>query len=296
VNRLVLILAILLGAGAWAPVPAFSAEAAPRRIVSLAPSVTEVLFAVGAGDLVVGVTDWCAWPPEARALPKVGGHVDPNIEVVASLRPDLVVLEVAATEARARFERLGLTILAVEHRDLEGVLESLTVVGEACGTAETAEALRRSLTARLEAVRVAASRRSAVRALVVIGRDIGGGELRDVYAAGRGTFLGELLEAAGGVNACSVEAIRYPTLTREALMRMAPDVVFELAPEMADVPDGSARLQAAWRDLRVPAGLEGRVHVILDNAPMIPGPRVIDTLELFASALADAANVGESSP
>ena len=285
-TRLVLILSILLGTGATAPVPVFGDEATPQRTVSLAPSVTEVLFAVGAGDRVVGVTDWCDWPPAARSLPKVGGHVDPNIEFVATLMPDLVVLEEAAVEVRGQLERLGLRILTVEHRHLEGVLASLTTVGEACGTVEIAAAQRRSLTTRLEAVRDGAAVRGKVRALVVIGRDLGRGELRDVYVAGRGTFLGELLEAAGGENACPVDAVRYPMLTREALMRLAPDVVFELAPEFAADVQAPGRLRDAWRELHVPAGMHDRVYVITDDFPMIPGPRVIDTLEMFAAAFA----------
>ena len=291
-TRLVLILSMLMGTGAAAPVPAFGDEPAPGRIVSLAPSVTEVLFAVGAGDRVVGVTDWCDWPPEARLLPKVGGHVDPNLEVVVSLRPDLVIYEVAAADVGERLERLGLRTLAVEQRHLEGILSSLILVGDACGTPAVALEVSRDLTARLEAVRISVRDRRPVRALVVIGRDLAGGELRDVYVAGRGTFLGELLEAAGGVNACPVDAVRYPTLSREALMRLAPEVIIELAPELGDDPRGPERLVAAWRALQVPAGRNDRVYVITDDAPMIPGPRVIDTLELFAGAFGEASGDG----
>ena len=291
-RRLTILILPLLGTGASAPVPACSepAAASPSRIVSLAPSVTEVLFAVGAGDRVVGVTDWCRRPVEVAGLPRVGGHVDPSLEAVAALRPDLVVLEEANADVRRRLERLGLNVLTVEHRNLAGVLESLTVVGEACGVADGAAALRAELEGRLETVRITVASRRPVRALLVVGRDIASGELRDVFAAGRGTFLGELLEAAGGVNACPVDAVRYPTLTREALMRLAPEVVVELAPELVD-RDGAERLIAAWGRLGVPAARNGRVHVVLDDGPMIPGPGVIDTLEMLADLLEDAGEV-----
>lgn len=276
---LALALVALAAAGAAAADP-------PRRLVSLAPSVTELLFDLGLGDRVVGVTDWCRRPPAALAVAKVGGHLDPNLEAVVALQPDLVVLEVANTEAAAGLRRLGLPVLAVEHRDVTGILASVTLAGEACGVPVRAAALRDSLEARVAAVHNARADGPHPLALVVVGRDATGGVLRDVYAAGGGTFLGELLELAGGRNAIEGDALRYPLLSQEGLVRLAPEVVVDLAPECADDPRRQAELRAAWDLLReVPAVRDGRVRIVLDDAALIPGPRFVETLDLLAEAL-----------
>jgi len=209
--------------------------------------------------------------------------VDPNIEVVAHLKPSLVVVEEANSDVAQGLERLGLSVLRVDHRDKAGILESMTQVGVACGVTETATALRSDLEARLQMV--AASRLSDSRpvSLVIVGRDVASGELRDVYAAARGTFLGELLEAAGGQNALTDKTIRYPTLGREALLRMKLDHVFELAPELSGDDEAIARLQNAWADVGVPIS---RVHVLTDDAFLIPGPRFVSTVETLAALIA----------
>jgi len=258
----------------------------PRRLVSLAPSVTELLFDLGLGDRVVGVTDWCRRPPAALAVAKVGGHLDPNLEAVVALLPDLVVLEAANTEAADGLRRLQVPFLAVEHRDVAGILASVSLAGEACGVLVRAAALRDSLEARVAAVHNARADGPHPLALVVVGRDATGGVLRDVYAAGGGTFLGELLELAGGRNAIEGGALRYPLLSQEGLVRLAPEVVVDLAPECADDPQRRDELRAAWELLHdVPAVRDGRVHIVLDDAALIPGPRFVETLDLLAEAL-----------
>ena len=124
------------------------ADAPPTRIVSLAPSITELLFALDLGDRIVGVTDWCAYPPAACDKPSVGGHVDPNLEAVLRTRPDLVVVETANAEVVAGLAALGLPALRVEHRDVAGILASVTQAGAACGVADRARTLRAGLEAR----------------------------------------------------------------------------------------------------------------------------------------------------
>ncbi len=281
-NRRLLLAAVLVSLAAT-PV---AAGDPPRRLVSLAPSVTELLFDLGLGDRVVGVTDWCHRPQAALAVAKVGGHLDPNLEAVVALRPDLVVLEVANAEAADGLRRLALPFLVVEHRDVAGILASVTLAGEACGVPVRAAALRDSLEARVAAVHDARSGSPRPLALVVVGRDATGGLLRDVYAAGGGTFLGELLELAGGRNAIESEALSYPLLSQEGLVRLAPEVVVDLAPECADDPQRQAELRAAWDLLRdVPAVRDGRVRIVLDDAALIPGPRFVETLDLLAEAL-----------
>lgn len=283
---LLLVAPVLAGAVLPAAVAApAAAGAAPARIVSLAPSITETLFALGLGPRVAGVTDWCRWPPAARELPKVGGHIDPNFEAVAALSPDLVVVEKVHAAAREHLEALDIGALVVEHRDLEGILESLTLIGRACGADSAAAALRADLESRIEAVRARVAERSRPRALVVVGRTVADGSLADVYVAGGGTFLGELLVLAGGENAFAGGAIEYPALSAEGLLRLAPEVVVELAPELAGDPDRQDGLAAAWAGLQEMAGVEGRVRVFTDDWMLLPGPRCVAILERLADVL-----------
>jgi len=284
-HAILLLLILALGPGAAAPAPAAPA-AGPARLVTLAPSVTELADSLGLGPHVVGITDWCRAP--AGATPRrVGGILDPTLEAVAALHPDLIVLEAANVEVAASLEALGLGGLRVDHRDLAGILDSLDLLGAACEVPDRARALRAALESRLDALAHRApppARRP--RVLVVVGRDVGAAGLRDVYAASRGTFLGELLDAAGGANVLRDDAVRYPTLGREALLRLRPDHVLELAPELADDPEGLARLREAWAELGVPSD---RLHVFTDPAPTIPGPGCVDTVERFARAIAGGA-------
>lgn len=279
-----LLLILAFASGRVEP-PAVGDRDAPQRIVTLAPSVTELAFELGLGERVVGVTDWCRRPPEAATRVHVGGIVDPNLEAVAALRPDLVVLEEANAEVARALQRFGLEVLALDHRDVAGILESITLLGEATGRSDAAVGLRDDLTSELDALLAAAPPPEArPRVLLVVGRDASGGELRDVYAAARGTFLGELLEAAGGRNVLEDEAVRYPTVGREALLRLRPDHVLELVPELAGDPEGHERLAAAWADVGVPAR---KLHVLTDEGLPLPGPGFVASIASFARAIHD---------
>ncbi|NQT40991.1 MAG: ABC transporter substrate-binding protein, partial [Planctomycetes bacterium] len=124
-----------------------------RRIVSMAPSVTETLFALGLGDRVVGVTRYCKYPPEADEKDEVGGHFDPNFEAIVALRPDLVILLVEQEESRQALNSLGIATLVVRHKDIEGVLESISTIGRVCGAEETAGQLLADIAGRMEKIR-----------------------------------------------------------------------------------------------------------------------------------------------
>ena len=122
--------------------------------------------------------------------------------------------------------------------------------------------------------------------MIVVGREIASGRLSDLYVAGAGTFLGELLALAGGENVMPESAVSYPMISAEGLLRLAPEVVIDLAPECADDPDELAELERAWRRHgEVPAVASGRVHVVTNDALLVPGPRFVETLELLASIL-----------
>jgi iron complex transport system substrate-binding protein len=266
--------------------PGADDAAVPRRIVSLAPSLTETLFALGLGDRVVGVTRYCAYPPDVLAVPKIGGHLDPNFEAIVSLEPDLVVVIPSSHENRLRLESLGLRVLEVDQHDVESVLQSVSEVAEACGVPERGTALRVELEKRLAKVVSVVAGAPRPRAVVVVGHQIGEGAVRSVWAAGRDTFYDGVLQIAGGVNAVNGGLARYPELSREGLSALDPDVVLDV---IAGVEDRNLDLEAirqGWMRLtELQAVRDNRVNVLEGDQMVVPGPRLPAMVEAMARAL-----------
>lgn len=269
----VLALALVLCAPADGLNAGQPAAAAPRRIVSLAPSLTETLFALGAGNEVVGVTEFCTYPPEVRARPRVGGYYDTNLEAVLGLRPDLVVLLPESREQRARLERLGLQTLTVEQHSLAGIYRSYLVLGSATGHEAEAAVLAERFAAACRRVRERTRSLPVQRVLLVLGRDHGAEDLREVYAAGRGELYDELLGLCGCVNAFRAARPKYPKLSAEGVLALDPDLVLELVPT-AEGSRGEPALLSAWHRLPgLRAGREGRIRLLIGDELTIPGPR-----------------------
>lgn len=252
------------------------AQEAPRRIVSLAPALTEIVFSLGLGSRVVGVTSYCDWPPEATALPKVGGYANPSVEAVIALEPDLVLVSPGPgnREAAIAIRRSGLRVEVVAAETLEETYRSIETVAEVCGEPERGRLLVRSLRERIE--RVAARARSSppVRALFCV-------EVDPIVAAGRGTLPGELLELAGGQNV--VREGRYPRLGIEGVIALAPDVILQAPMTEGGGPGRAASFWRRWPS--VPAVAAGRIYVVEPDLVLRPGPRVADGVEALARLL-----------
>jgi iron complex transport system substrate-binding protein len=272
-RRLFLLCCLLLAPAARAGEGA--AAAPPRRIVSLAPSVTELLFALGVGDRVVGVTRYDDFPPAVTRLPKVGGFVDPDAEAVLALHPDLVVA-VRTSGGRGRLDtlaRLGATVLSVSDGSLDDLWQSLRTLGQRLGCVEAAEALHRRIERELaEATAAARPGDARRRALVVVGH-------KPLVGVGAGTFIDELLRLAGGENVLK-RGGPYPVLDLEAVAALTPEVILDLA--AAHEAAGAA----FWQSARfVPAVARGRVVRLEDAALLRPGPRLPQGLRLLVRGL-----------
>jgi iron complex transport system substrate-binding protein len=255
----------------------------PRRIVSMAPSLTETLLALDLGDRVVGTTRYC---PEVEGALRVGGYFDPSFEAIVALEPDLVLLMQSHDELRRRFEHLGLATFQVDQHDVAGVLGSVTAIADRCGVPAKGRAVAGALRTSLDRVASAVSGRTRPRVLVVVGRSPGGGRIGALWAAAPDTFYDDVVELAGGVNVIEATGIRYPELSREGLLALDPDVIFDV------VADGGARgidpASAAgdWRELdELRAVRDGRVVVLADDFVVIPGPRIVDTVVAVARHL-----------
>ena len=258
----------------------------PRRIVSLAPSLTETLFALGLGDRVVGVTRYCAHPSEVEDIPKIGGHLDPNFEAIVSLEPDLVVAIPSSRENRLRLEALDIRVLEVDQSDVEAVLESVNSVADACGVSERGSALRAELEGKLARVASAVAGASRPRTVVVVGHQVGEGAVRSVWAAGPDTFYEGVVQIAGGRNAVDGGIARYPELSREGLAALDPDVLLDVIAGLEERKLDPDEVRERWMQLsELRAAREDRVYVLAGDQMVVPGPRLPEMVEAVARAL-----------
>lgn len=247
----------------------------PRRLVSLAPSVTEILFALGLGDRVAGVTDFCDYPPAAKTKPRVGGYAEPSLEALVALKPDLVVASADSTKPQLvhRLESLGVPVYVVYPRTYREVAQTIRTLGRVTGALRAGEALAASLedTARRTQAAVAGRPRPRVLLCVMV---------RPLVVAGPGTFVDDLIRLAGGVNVVPRGPSHYPTWGPEALLAHDPDVIV-VTPHPGD-PDPRTAF-GKWPELR--AVRTRRLQTVEANWVQRPGPRLVEGLRALASAL-----------
>lgn len=255
------------------------------RLVSMSPGITETLFALDLGDRVVGVTRYCAYPPEATKLPQVGGFLDPNYEVLLALRPDLVLLTPFHRELWPELDRLGLRYEIIGQDTVEDIRDSYLKLGMLCDRGAQAATLAAALDMRLAEVKRRADARARVRVLMTTGREMRSGVLSETYAISSGSFLSDLLQIAGGDNCVTGEIAEYPALSAEGILRLNPEVIIEFGQEDSEAAASDALL--AWRALPgLDAVSRGRVHYLGGAKYTIPGPRIVETIDALARCLA----------
>jgi len=252
--------------------------AGAQRIISLSPANTEILYALGLGDRVVGVTEFCNYPPEATEKPKVGGFSDVSMEKLVELQPDLVLAaSIHMSQVMPELEKLGIPVLIVDAHDFPGVLESIRLVGKATGTEKEAEALVAQMQERADKVAQAVKDRPRPRVYWELDPTL--------WTAGPGSFVQDLIERAGGENIAANAEMAWVQLSAEAVIAADPEVIF-----LADHPWGESaetvKARAGWE--KISAVVHGRIVELTQEQGDIvsrPGPRVIDALEMIARAL-----------
>ena len=270
-----LLLAVLLLA------PLTSAQAPPQRIVSIIPSVTEMLFAMGAGARVVGVGNFDRFPPEALTRPKVGGLIDPDTEKILSLKPDLIVVYGTQTDLRNQMDRAHVPMFLYEHAGLPDITRTIRALGQRVGSGTAANALADRIEASVADTRRRVAGKPRPRTLLVFGRDAE--TLRGVYASGGMGFLHDMLEAAGGTNVFADVKRQSVQATTELILARAPDVIVEVG---VDTASAQARNLRAWDTLgSVPAVRSHRIYVLRGDDLMNPGPRVAQAIRRIAEVL-----------
>lgn len=240
------------------------------RVVSTAPSVTENIFAVGAGDRLVGVTTFCNYPEEARAIAKIGDTMTPNMESIIALKPDVVFVSTASQiEAFTRvLEENGIAVFVTNPKDLENVFENLTTLGGLFGTESTADDLVAKLSARSQMCYIAVA--APPRVFVQISKE-------PLFSIGRGSFVTELVKTAGGISVTADVESAYPKLSKETASALNPEVII-----LSDSEDNKEPNEVFKHS---PAVKNGRVYKVNADILSRPGPRLVDALEQIARDL-----------
>jgi iron complex transport system substrate-binding protein len=263
---------------------AVHAQQAPRRIVSLVPSATEALFAMGAGSRIVGVGSFDTFPPEVERLPRVGALLDPDVERILALKPDLMICYASQIDLQTQLSRAGIRLFPYKHGSLADVVTTIRQLGEAIAAPREAEALASRIERDLDGVRARVAGRGRPRVMLVIGRE--SQSLRTINVSGGYGFLHDLVELAGGANVFSDVKRESVNISSETVLARAPDVIVELRYSGTGTDGELERERRVWAALPgVPAVRTQRVHVLFGGELVIPGPRVVQTAALFAAVI-----------
>ncbi len=246
----------------------------PQRIISLSPSNTEVAFALDLGDRIVGVTEYCNYPPEAMEKDIVGGFATPSIEKIVELEPDLILASTLHEEEVPRLEELGIAVLVIESSNLVELYTSMSLVAEVTGVIANGEALIASMQERIaevESVVNTVDPEDRVNVYYEVYSD-------PLMSAGKGAFINEIISLAGGINIFGDLEENYPQVSAEYVAERQPDII--LFPDYhgtADFVVEGMTDRPGWES--VPAVINSRVYAISDDAFARPGPRVVDAVE-----------------
>ncbi|MBN1573773.1 MAG: cobalamin-binding protein [Deltaproteobacteria bacterium] len=243
----------------------------PKRIVSLAPNITEILFAVGAGSKVVGVSEFSDYPEAARSLPKVGTYIKPNLERIVELSPDLVIATADGEKEKeiAKLQTLGIPVYVINPTDISGIIETVREIGTLVSKGKEAERLARGMERRIDEVRARVKGLKKVRVLLTF-------SVEPIITMSSGTFQDDLINIAGGVNIAAGERVRYPQFSMEEIIVRAPEVIVITTMSPGDVDKREVKIWSRFG--AIPAVAKGRIYTIDSDIVDRPSPRIVDGL------------------
>ena len=250
----------------------------PQKIVSLDPSITEILFALRLNNEVVGVTDYCDYPEQARSKSKVGGYIDPNVEAIALLEPDLVVttLKINTPRLIQQLEDFGIKVFVLDPKKIEDIFKNISSLAKLTYREERAGELLGALNGRLHEVRKKVAGISRPGVFLEMGKD-------PLISVGPGSFAHDLIEIAGGRNVASQSSSRYRKYTLEEIILADPEVIIICSMISDDLCLAQKKWWKKWTNMC--AVRNGRIYVIEANLLTRPGPRMIDGLMELAKAI-----------
>ncbi len=249
----------------------------PARIVSLAPSITEMLFAIGVGEAVVGVTDFCDYPPEALSKPKVG-YSNPNMESLLALRPDLIVApgHFLKPDAIVKLEQLKVPVFILVEKNVEDIFVHIQTLGRIVGRSPSADTVAMELRRDVAAITQRVQNKPRIRMLYVLNS-------QPLITVGPGSFIDQLIGMAGGTNIAAKSTMPYPRLSMESVLQEDPEVLVFPVGKAEGIPDHE---QQAWRQWSTMTAVKrGRLHQVSADWLNRPGPRIAKGLESLAAIL-----------
>lgn len=260
-----------------------AAVSCPQRIVCGSPAVAEIVFALGCGDRVVGVSDYTVFPPEAKAKESIGGWINPNRERLLVMKPDIIISQ-GLHESLATFTReFGIGFLSVKLDALADIYTAVESIAEALGVSGRGATLNADIHRSIDVVSARVANVPPARVLLLFGRTPG--SLAGLGTVGPGTFLDDMIRVAGGTNLFSDAKGAYPQVSKETLLVREPDVILEVNPGGLD-EHAIALLRADWQEFaQLPAVRENHIHYLTNDFLLIPGPRAGRIAEAFARAI-----------
>jgi iron complex transport system substrate-binding protein len=269
----------------------------PHRIISVAPAITEILFALGAGDQVVGDTTYCNYPEAAKAKPKIGGFTTPNVEAILALRPDQVVMTKTRPDVAQKLRSTGIDVLEVQPENLSGIYESIQLISEKIGAPARGQMLIQSIEKELQEAAARPAIGPKPKVLFIVGRTPG--TVLDLSVAGSGTYLSELIGLAGGENVFADTSVPYPQVSMEEVIRRNPDVIIDMGHSEMLNEAQKENVKQLWKKYSFLSAVKNNnVFPISADYFVTPGPRVVravrDIRKMIVMSGANASPIGRS--
>jgi len=238
------------------------------------------------GSKLVGVTQFCNYPPEAKEITNVGGYFDPNYEAIIALQPDLVIILPEHESVKQYLSELGINYLVVNNKTIADILSTIETIGKVCGAEIKAGQLLRDINSRIENIKEKTKDLEHPRVLISVGRTIGEETLKEVYIVGQNTYYNELITFAGGINAFKNKKIEYPMLSAEGIILINPEIIIDLIADLESSGLTESKVKKEWESVgSVEAIKNNRLYVFTKDYIVIPGPRFILLLEDLARVI-----------
>lgn len=264
-----------------------SLMAAPQRIISTGPGITEILFALGAGSRVVGVTQYCNYPPEARRIARIGTWMTPNFEAILAQRPDLVIVQKTAIHDDKKFRALSLNTITVDLSSIADIETSTLAIGKAIGSEARATQLVANIRRELETTRKLVADKPQLRVMFVAGRTPG--TLEGVIVAGARSYLTEVMEMAGGRSAFADLPMAYGKVGHEQILARDPEIIIDMGEhaEAEGITEAQRKFELGlWSKYSTLSAVKNnRIHIVASDLYVHPGPRVIELAREFVRLL-----------
>ena len=259
-------------------------HAASQRVISTSPAITEILFAIGAGDRVVGVTDFCNYPEQACRLPSIGGPLNPSTETWITLKPDLIIIQEDSEVIQKNAKIFEIPSLTVSVNNLNNILNSIQIIADSLHMPQAGHQLAIKIKTKIEGYRTHLKKIKPRQVLMLLSDT--NDPSRDLYAVGRDTFLNELLTIAGGENVLPDTMARYPKVSKEYIIAKSPEIIIEVGPKSNLSKEETLARKKTWGKFStLRAVKDDKLYFIGADYILIPGPRLLNILDDFTRTI-----------